>query len=44
MENSFGIIMLALVDGQPRVLSLKEMMLNYIDHRKEVITRRTRLI
>ena len=42
MENSFGIIMLALVDGQPRVLSLKEMMLNYIDHRKEVITRRTR--
>jgi len=42
MEDSFGIIMLALVNGQPRVLSLKEMMLNYIDHRQEVITRRTR--
>lgn len=42
MEDSFGIIMLALVNGQPRVLSLKEMMQNYIDHRQEVITRRTR--
>ncbi|MDD2373062.1 MAG: DNA gyrase subunit A [Syntrophomonadaceae bacterium] len=42
LEDSFGIIMLALVNGQPRVLSLKEMMLNYIEHRQEVITRRTR--
>ena len=42
LEDSFGIIMLALVNGQPRVLSLKEMMQNYIDHRQEVITRRTR--
>ncbi|MDD3271405.1 MAG: DNA gyrase subunit A [Syntrophomonadaceae bacterium] len=41
LEDSFGIIMLALVNGQPRVLSLKEMMLNYIEHRQEVITRRT---
>ena len=42
LENSFGIIMLALVNGQPRVLSLKEMMQYYIEHRQEVITRRTR--
>lgn len=42
MEESFGIIMLALVHGQPRVLSLKEMMQYYIEHRQEVITRRTR--
>lgn len=41
MEESFGIIMLALVNGQPRVLSLKEMMQNYIGHRQEVIARRT---
>lgn len=41
MEESFGIIMLALVNGQPRVLSLKEMMQNYIAHREDVITRRT---
>jgi len=41
MEESFGIIMLALVNGQPRVLSLKEMMQNYIGHRQDVITRRT---
>lgn len=41
LEDSFGIIMLALVNGQPRVLSLKEMMQYYIDHRQEVITRRT---
>lgn len=41
MEESFGIIMLALVNGQPRILSLKEMMQNYIGHRQDVITRRT---
>ncbi len=41
MEESFGIIMLALVNGQPRVLGLKEMMQNYIGHRQDVITRRT---
>lgn len=41
LEDSFGIIMLSLVNGQPRVLTLKEMMYYYIEHRKEVITRRT---
>ncbi|MGE5543730.1 MAG: DNA gyrase subunit A [Bacillota bacterium] len=42
MEGTFGIIMLALVDGQPRELNLKEMMSYYLDHRKEVISRYTR--
>jgi len=41
MESSFGIIMLALVDNRPRVLSLKEMIQEYIKHRKNVIIRRT---
>jgi DNA gyrase subunit A len=41
MEESFGIIMLALVKGQPQVLSLKQMLQYYIDHRQEVIQRRT---
>ena len=42
MEDSFGIIMLGLVNGQPRVLNLKEMLQYYLEHRKDVITRRTR--
>jgi DNA gyrase subunit A len=42
MESTFGVIMLALVDGRPRVLSLLEVLSYYLDHRKEVITRRTR--
>lgn len=41
LEDSFGIIMLSLVNGQPRVLTLKEMLQYYIEHRQEVITRRT---
>lgn len=41
MEQSFGIILLALVKDQPRVLNLKEMLLEYIAHQKEIITRRT---
>lgn len=41
MDTSFGIIMLALVRNQPRVLSLKEVITQFIEHRKEVITRRT---
>ncbi len=41
MEESFGITLLALVDNQPRVLTLKEIMQNYIDHRVIVVTRRT---
>lgn len=41
MYTSFGIIMLALVRNQPKVLTLKELLNCFIDHRKEVITRRT---
>jgi len=44
MQVSFGINMLALVDGQPRVLSLRDMLTLYLAHRKEVITRRTRYL
>jgi len=42
MESSFGIIFLAVVRQRPQVLSLKEILVNFIDHRKEVIIRRTR--
>jgi DNA gyrase subunit A len=41
MEDSFGVIMLALVNGQPQVLNIREVLQNYIDHRKEVLSRRT---
>lgn len=41
MDTSFGVIMLALVRNQPKVLSLKETITQFIEHRKEVITRRT---
>ena len=41
MQSSFGINMLALVDGQPKVLSLKEALYHYLEHQKVVITRRT---
>ncbi|GAB6877374.1 DNA gyrase subunit A [Thermaerobacter litoralis] len=42
MQVSYGIILLALVDGQPRVLTLKQLLRHYIDHQKDVILRRTR--
>lgn len=42
MQETFGVIMLALVDGQPRVLNLKQMIDYFIDFRVEVVTRRTR--
>ena len=42
LQVGFGVIMLALVDGVPRVLSLKEMLFYYIEHQKNVIERRTR--
>ena len=42
MQDTFGIIMLALVDGEPRILTLKQCMECYIDHRKEVVLRRTK--
>jgi DNA gyrase subunit A len=41
MQTTFGVIMLALVDGQPKVLNLKEMLTFFLEHRHEVITRRT---
>jgi DNA gyrase subunit A len=41
MQTTFGIIFLALVDGSPRVLKLKEILHEYVRHRKEIITRRT---
>ncbi len=42
LQESFGVIMLALVDGHPRVLTLKEVLTYYLAHQKEVITRRCR--
>ncbi len=42
LETTFGIIMLALVGNQPRILNLKQTLSLYIDHRKDIITRRTR--
>ena len=41
MQTTFGAIMLALVDGVPKELTLKEILQSFIDHRHEVITRRT---
>ena len=41
MQNVFGINMVALVDGQPRLLNLKAMLEAFIRHRREVVTRRT---
>ena len=42
MQSTFGVIMLALADGVPRTLSLKEMLRYYIAHQKEAIVRRTK--
>jgi len=42
MENSFGIIFLAVVNNQPKLLNLKEILEHFIFHRKEIIVRRTR--
>ncbi|NHN48556.1 DNA gyrase subunit A [Halostella sp. JP-L12] len=41
LETTFGVINLALVDGQPRVLTLKETLEEYVAHRKEVVRRRS---
>ena len=41
MQDTFGIILLALVDGEPKILTLKQCLEYYIEHRKEVILRRT---
>ncbi|MDD5565743.1 MAG: DNA gyrase subunit A [Candidatus Omnitrophica bacterium] len=42
LENTFGIIMLALVENRPRVLNLRQVLDYYIDHRKVIIRRRTK--
>lgn len=42
LQESFGIIMLALVDNHPRVLNLRDVIYYYLQHQKEVVTRRTR--
>ncbi len=42
LQNTFGVILLSIVNGQPRVLTLKEMLQHYIAHRRDVVTRRTR--
>jgi DNA gyrase subunit A len=42
MQSTFGVIMLALVGNQPRVMPLAEMMSQFLEHRKDVVTRRTR--
>jgi len=42
MENSFGIIFLAVVDNRPELLSLKQILEHFIGHRKEIVLRRTR--
>lgn len=41
LENTFGIINLALVGGEPKILNLKELIGHYVEHQKEVVTRRT---
>jgi len=44
MQDTFGVIMLALVEGRPKILNLKEMLSLYIGHRKNIVTRRTRFL
>lgn len=42
LQETFGVIMLALVDGEPKILNLKQVLHYYLEHQKDVITRRTR--
>ena len=42
LQDTFGVILLALVDGQPKVLNILEMLKYYLAHQEEVVTRRTR--
>ncbi|WP_366923430.1 DNA gyrase subunit A [Metallumcola ferriviriculae] len=44
LQETFGIIMLALVDGQPKVLNLREVLFHYLEHQKEIIIRRTKYL
>lgn len=41
LQDTFGVIMIALVNGEPKVLNLREMLYHYIAHQKDVVTRRT---
>jgi DNA gyrase subunit A len=41
LQQTYGVIMLALVDGQPRVLNIKQMLVYYLEHQKEIIRRRS---
>ncbi len=41
LQDTFGVIMLALVDNQPKILNLKEILVHYLNHQKEIIIRRT---
>ena len=42
MQDTFGVIMLALVDNQPKILTLKDMLTLYLEHQRDVVTRRTK--
>ena len=42
LQDTFGVIMLALVHGEPKILSLRDMLYWYIEHQKDVVTRRTK--
>jgi len=42
MQSTFGVIMLALVNNQPRVLNLRKLLSNFVQHRREVVVRRTK--
>ena len=42
LQDTFGVIMLVLVDKEPRILTLREMLRYYLEHQEEIVTRRTR--
>jgi len=42
MQSTFGIILLAIVDNQPKILNLRELLVHFLDHRKTVVIRRSR--
>ncbi len=41
MQSTFGVIMLALINGEPRIMNLRELIQHFLDHRHEVVVRRT---
>src|SRR5690606_11894596 len=42
LQETFGVIMLALVNGEPKILDLKGMLYHYLEHQRDVVTRRTK--